>query len=82
MLGQYLYDVLDQKIPVIGLAKCSFASISDDYSVLRGDSKKPLYVTSVGIDQALAMKYIAEMHGDFRIPDLLKKADQACRGII
>jgi deoxyribonuclease V len=80
-LGKYLYDALDKKIPVIGVAKRSFSNISDDYALLRGDSEKALFVTSVGIDQTTAMSQIASMYGPHRNPYLLKKADQVCRGI-
>ena len=80
-LGKYLYDALDKEIPVIGVAKRSFAKISDEYALLRGDSQKPLYITSAGIEQALAMKYVASMYGKHRNPYLLKKVDQVCRGV-
>jgi deoxyribonuclease V len=80
-LGKYLYDALVKKIPVIGVAKRSFSNISDDFALLRGDSKKPLYITAVGIKQSEAMLHIASMYGKHRHPYLLKKADQVCRGI-
>jgi len=80
-LGKYLYDVLEQKIPVVGVAKRSFASISDNYALLRGDSQKALFVTSEGIEQPLAMSHIANMHGKHRNPYLLKNVDQVCRSI-
>ncbi len=78
-LGFYLYQALDQKIPVIGVAKHAFKGISSDYALCRGQSKNPLYVTCVGIEQAHAIDNIHTMAGDYRIPTLLKKADQACR---
>lgn len=81
-LGKYLYDALDKEIPVIGVAKRSFAKISDEFALLRGDSQKALYITAAGIDQALAKEYIASMYGKHRNPSLLKKADQVCRGIV
>jgi deoxyribonuclease V len=80
-LGKYLYDALNTKIPVIGVAKRSFAKISDEFALLRGDSQKALYITSVGIEQSEAMLNIASMYGKHRNPYLLKKVDQVCRGI-
>ena len=62
-------------------AKRSFAKISDEYALLRGGSQKPLYITSAGIEQALAMECVASMYGKHRNPYLLKKVDQVCRGI-
>ncbi len=47
--------------------------------MFRGQSKKLLYVTSVGISQVQAASNIAIMAGEFRIPDLLKIADQKAR---
>lgn len=78
-LGAHLYRALDGKTPVIGVAKNSFAGTSDDCKVFRGDSKKPLYVTSVGIAHSDAKRYIQSMHGEFRVPTLLKLVDSECR---
>lgn len=78
-LGAYLFEALDEKIPVIGVAKRSFSNISDEYKLYRGKSNKPLFITSVGIDVNNALEFIKNMSGDFRIPDLLKKVDSLCR---
>lgn len=69
-LGGYLYEHLKSEIPVIGVAKNNFATIESlKRKVLRGQSSKPLYVTSKGIDLDEASELISKMHGDFRIPD-------------
>ena len=48
-LGGYLFEFLDEKIPIIGVAKKRFHSIDKlAIPVLRGESKKPLYVTCQG----------------------------------
>lgn len=39
--------------------------------VLRGASKKPLFVT--------AARDVRSMHGDYRVPTLLARADRLCR---
>jgi len=80
-LGKYLFDALGGRTPVIGVAKSRFAAAPDDIRVFRGKSKTPLYVTSVGIPLSAAKKYVVSMHGRFRIPSLLKKADQVSRMI-
>ena len=80
-LGMHLYRALDQTIPIIGVAKNSFSDTPESDEVYRGKSKKPLWVTAVGMDAERAQSCIKGMHGDNRIPFLLKLVDQACRGI-
>lgn len=78
-LGAHLYHALGEEIPIIGVAKNSFAGTPDDKKIYRGESEKPLYVTSIGIDQNEAKRLIQSMQGDFRIPTLLKMVDSECR---
>ena len=78
-LGTYLYHALDEKIPVIGVAKNAFQNISEETYIYRGESKKPLYVTSIGMSADMAKEAIKTMFGKYRIPTLLKKADSVCR---
>lgn len=76
-LGGHLYEKLNRQIPIIGVAKTNFASIEKDKKALyRGDSIKPLYITSIGIDLEEAFKKIESMHGEFRMPTLLKELDR------
>lgn len=77
-LGKYLYDYLDGTV-VIGVAKGRFNGISDEYSIKRGMSNKPLYVTAAGVKLSTAKSLILSMSGKFRIPTMLKLADQKCR---
>lgn len=77
-LGAYLFDLLDQKIPVIGVAKTEFVG-SGAAQVLRGTSQRPLYVTAAGIQQGDAVKFVQSMQGENRIPTLLKRVDQLSR---
>jgi len=77
-LGKYLYDALDERVPVIGVAKTPFAGISDEHKLFRGKSEKPLYVTTTD-NLTTAKQNISNMHGGFRIPTLLKRVDQLCR---
>lgn len=78
-LGKHLYEFFNQKIPVIGVAKKRFKDISSDFEVLRGKSKIPLFITSAGIDTDQAKTNIRNMHGQYRLPTLLKRVDQICR---
>jgi exodeoxyribonuclease-5/deoxyribonuclease V len=75
-LGAHLYKALDEKIPVIGVAKTNFATIvQHKRPVERGESKNPLYITAIGMDPDLAAQHIKSMHGEFRMPALLKQLD-------
>jgi len=79
-LGKKLFDALGAKTEIIGVAKKPFVNIGDDFALVRGESKKPLYVTSTG-NVVAAISSIKGMHGANRIPVLLKRADQLCREI-
>ena len=78
-LGAYLYKELSEGIPVIGVGKNSFKDLTICKEVFRGESQKPLYVSSVGISVEEAAKSIESMHGDFRFPTLLKLVDSLAR---
>jgi deoxyribonuclease V len=76
-LGGYTWESLDKKIPVIGVAKNSFFKNKNTVKeVFRGESKKPLYVSSIGIDLDIATNLIKKMKGDYRIPTVLKELDR------
>ena len=77
-LGKRLFDALQEKIEIIGVAKKGFRGITSEYEILRGKSEKPLYVTSTG-DLDSAKNSVLNMFGKNRIPFLLKRADQLCR---
>jgi len=78
-LGKYLFEALSNTTPIIGVAKNSFSGISKNTEIIRGKSIKPLYVTSAGIELEEAKALILSMHGEYRIPTLLKLADAECR---
>ncbi|SFI44077.1 endonuclease V [Nitrosomonas sp. Nm34] len=78
-LSKHLYDALQGKVKVIGVAKKRFAGISETYALYRGKSKQPLYITSAGEALSAAKWYILSMCGIYRIPTILKKADQLSR---
>ena len=75
-LGAYVYKTLEEKIPVIGVAKSNFLKNKNcSVAVLRGESIKPLFVTAAGIDLSAAAMNIESMQGDFRMPTLLQQLD-------
>lgn len=79
-LGAYLFDVLEGKIPIIGVAKRSFHSINEwVMPIKRGKSKNPLFITCQGADLAEMAAKVKNMDGDFRIPTLLKILDVATK---
>ncbi len=80
-LGAHLYDATAGKYTIVGVAKNSFKGSPHAVPVCRGDSKKPLFITSVGMPQEQAADYISHMSGDFRMPTLLKKVDSMTRGL-
>ncbi len=76
-LGAYLYDILKEQIPVIGVAKTGFHKNKKNVrELLRGKSSKPLYISAVGLDLDNAYSHIKAMHGDYRMPTLLQILDQ------
>jgi deoxyribonuclease V len=79
-LGGYLFNMLKQKYPIIGVAKRRYFSSGENcIEILRGNSNAPLYITSAGINPEIAANYIQNMAGKNRIPVLLKKVDSLCR---
>ncbi len=77
-LGWHLFDALESKIPVIGVAKSRFAG-APAHEVYRGASRRPLYVTAAGMTVERAAANIQSMHGAHRIPTLLQRVDRLAR---
>ena len=78
-LGMYLYEALEKRVPIIGVAKNRFGNTPKECELLRGESLKPLYITSVDISLDKAKEFIAQMSGKYRFPTLLKEVDTLCR---
>ena len=79
-LGKHLYDALEGRAAVIGVAKKRYKGIDPRFEVRRGRSRRPLYVTAMGIEVEEAKGHILSMHGRNRLPTLIQRADQICRG--
>lgn len=78
-LGKHLFDALNGQVPVIGVAKTPFRDTPKITAAFRGLSKRPLYVTAAGVSDELARECILAMHGEHRIPTLLRRVDRLCR---
>jgi deoxyribonuclease V len=79
-LGAHLHKALDESAAVIGVAKNPFRFGPAVRSVRRGTSARPLYVSAAGMDLNQAAACIVGLHGEFRVPTLLKRVDRLCRG--
>jgi deoxyribonuclease V len=79
-LGAHLYQHFDGRYAVVGVAKTSYRRSTFAVPVIRGSSRRPLFVTSMGMSQELAARSVARMHGEHRIPTLMGLADRCARG--
>jgi deoxyribonuclease V len=80
-LGAHLFEHLAQRVPVVGIAKRSFAGSEFATRVVRGESQNPLFVTALGMPSAEAAQHVQRMHGKHRIPTLCTRVDHLCRGL-
>lgn len=78
-LGGHLYATLEKKPAIVGVAKTRFHRATAALEITRGESRTPLYITAAGIPLADAASLIQNMHGQFRIPTMIRRADQLCR---
>lgn len=81
-LGAHLYEALGARIAVVGVGKQHFRDQTRARPVLRGQSRSPLYVTAVGLDVDDAARAVQHMHGEHRLPTLLRRVDQLARGTV
>jgi len=78
-LGAHLHEALNRKVGVVGVAKTKFQGADNVCEVIRGASKRPLFVTAAGIEKEIAAEHVRSMHGENRLPTLLARADYLCR---
>ena len=74
-LGAYLYEALDKKVEILGVAKNRYKGIGEQHALLRGQSKNTLWVTASTLELEDAKRMIKGMAGRFRLPDMIKRAD-------
>ncbi len=77
--GAHLFRALGETVPVVGVAKSRFKDAAFAVRVYRGSSKRPLYVTSAGIPPQAAADCVTRMHGDHRIPTMIRRVDLLAR---
>jgi deoxyribonuclease V len=76
-LGAYLYESLPVKVPVIGVAKTNYhQNMKYVVPVMRGTTERPLFVTAIGTGLQQAADHILHMHGEYRLPTVLKELDR------
>lgn len=76
-LGAHLYKFFNKKIPVIGVAKTPIGTVGSFFrAVTRGNSAQPLFITAAGLNVDEAASHVMQMHGEYRIPTLLKRLDR------
>ena len=78
-LGAHLREPLDRETAVIGVAKSRFEGASA-VTAYRREAQSPLFVTSAGLPVEDAARAVIFMHGQHRLPALLKRADTLARG--
>lgn len=78
-MGAHLHDAMGESIAVVGVAKNRFRTAESAVEVLRGNSRRPLFVSAVGIDAEEAAEGVRRMAGKHRIPLMVKRADQLAR---
>ncbi len=81
-LGAHVYEYFGGSVPVLGIAKHSFRGSDFAEPVVRGQSKRPLFVTARGMPPASAARIVQQMHGANRIPTLCARVDHLCRGLV
>ena len=82
-LGAFLHETLAKRVPVVGVAKTVFGNaLSWCTLVVRGVSRRPLFVTAAGLNAEEAAKGVQAMHGAHRIPTLLKLVDRAAHAAL
>jgi len=81
-LGAHLHAAVGGLSAVVGIAKTQFKGLSDSNLVklvYRGQSKNPLFITSVGLDLQSAAESVRGMHCEHRIPEIVRITDRLAR---
>ena len=79
-LGGHLYEALEKKFPIIGVAKTSFQSNKETVvEILRGESKNSSMFFATGLNKEVAANHIQNMFGDYLLVFLLKLINQLAK---
>lgn len=79
-LGWHLAKAVDN-VAVVGIAKKPFSNTPREFEILRGESSKPLFVSSYGISLDCAKSAVRSMDGPYRLPTLIKRVDQLSKSL-
>jgi deoxyribonuclease V len=79
-LGHHLAESMGYPAAVIGVAKNPLTIADRFIPVCRGKSRRPLFVSSINMPVRQAADLITGMSGEYRIPALIRIADQAAGG--
>lgn len=79
-LGGHLHAHFQGAIAVVGVAKTSYRGSTFAARIVRGSSLSPLFVTARGLPLDQAAHLVQHMHGEYRVPTLLKRVDALARG--
>ena len=80
-LGYHLFQKLGCGTRVVGIAKSPLSLAVNTVATYRGKSIRPLLVSAAGMDEYEASKLVQRMHGDHRIPTLVRLADRLSRAV-
>jgi deoxyribonuclease V len=78
-LGAHLAATVPGPAAVVGVAKRSLRVADRFVPVWRGRSRKPLFVSAIGMPVAEAAALVVRMHGPHRLPTLIRLADRLSR---
>ena len=82
-LGGHLYERLERRVQVVGVAKSPFkGSCKLVIEICRGGSKRPLFISVIGMDVDEAARLVKGMSDEFRLPSLLKILDDEAKAEI
>lgn len=79
-LGAHLYAHFAGAVAVVGVAKTAYRGGSFAIPVRRGASRRPLFVTALGLEATEAARLVQGMHGGYRLPTLIARVDRLARG--
>lgn len=78
-LGARLFEALAYSPAVVGVAKNPLKIADRFVPICRGRSKKPLFVSAIGLQEDQAAQCVLNMHGPHRIPEMLRLVDRYAR---
>lgn len=81
-LGAALWNKLERKVPILGVAKSKYLGAPEETLLFRGGSNRPLFVTAAGMTTDEAKRRVLSMAGKHRLPDMLKHVDALARKAI